>query len=99
MLKHVLNDTAIVKSVSSVDEYSEDTYTESRNVKCKIEFAKKVDISPISSRQVHPLRMFCYETVNLNDVISYKNNDYRAVQVNVYNDLDGYPMFYEVFLL
>lgn len=99
MLKHVLNDTAVVKAVSSTNEYNEDVFSTPKNIKCKIEFAKKLETSSVSSLQKHPLRMFCYETVNLNDVVSYQNNDYRVIQVNSYNDLDGCPMFYEVFLL
>ena len=99
MIKHILNDSAVVKSVSSVDEYNEYTFSEPKNIKCNIEFAQKVDVSPVLSEQTHPVRMFCHETVNLNDVVTYKNKDYKAVQVSEYKDPDGNPMFYEVFLL
>ena len=38
MIKHLLNDTAVVKSVSSVNEYDEYTFSEPKNIKCNIEF-------------------------------------------------------------
>ncbi len=98
MLKHILNDTAAVKSVVSSDEYNSDTYSEPKTIKCKIEFAAKTEELPLSEQQSHPLRMFCYEQVGLNDIVSYKSSEYKVVQVNSYDDLDGNPMFYEVFL-
>jgi len=99
MLKHVISDFAFLKSFTGSDEYNTDVFSEPVKIKCKVEFAKKVDVYPTSRQQTHPARMFCYEDVKLNDVVTYKNNDYKIIQVNPYNDLDGNPMFYEVFMI
>jgi len=99
MLKHVINDFAVLKPVIGSDEYNSDIFGNSKTIKCKIEFAKKPDTSQTFCRQSHPARMFCYEDVNLNDIVTYQNIDYKVIQVNSYKDLDGKPMFYEVFLI
>ena len=99
MLKHILNDSAVLKPVIGSDEYNSPMFGTSKTVKCKIESTQKIDETQISCRQSFPLRMFCYEKMNINDVITYQNNDYKIIQVNFYKDLDDKPMFYEVFMI
>lgn len=99
MLKHVINDFAVLKSVIGSDEYNADVFSDPVTIKCKVEFAKKIDTSKTSCQQTHPARMFCYEDVKLNDIVTYQDNDYKIIQVNSYKDLDGNPMFYEVFMI
>ena len=99
MLKHVFSDFAVLKPVIGSDEYNSEVFGTQKTVKCKIEFGKKIDTSPICSQQSHSVRMFCYEDVNLNDIVTYQNTDYKVIQVNLYKNLDGDPMFYEVFMI
>ena len=99
MLKHILNDSVTLKPVIGSDEYNLPLFGNSKTVKCKIESTLKIDSSPNSCKQSYPFRMFCYEKMNVNDVITYQNNDYKIIQVNFYKDLDDKPMFYEVFML
>ena len=99
MLKHILNDSAVLKPVIGSDEYNAPVFGTSKTVKCKIESTQKIDETQNSCRQSFPLRMFCYEKMNINDVITYQNNDYKIIQVNFYKDLDDKPMFYEVFMI
>ena len=99
MLKHILNDSAVLKPVIGSDEYNSPTFGTSKNIKCKIEFAQKIDSTQNSCRQSYPIRMYCYEKININDVITYQSNNYTVTQVNFYKDLDDKPMFYEVFLI
>ena len=53
MIKHLLNDTAVVKSVSSVNEYDEYTFSEPKNIKCNIEFK---------------VRIFCFNLLEIVDI-------------------------------
>ena len=99
MLKHVISDSALLKSLAGSDEYNTFVYSEPVKIKCKIEFAKKIHNSQKTCRQTHPARMFCYEDVKLNDIVIYHDNNYKIIQVNSYKDFDGNTMFYEVFMI
>ena len=99
MLKHIINDFAFLKAVTGSDEYNTGIYSEPVKIKCKVEFAQKVDPCPNACQQTHPARMFCYEDVKLNDIVTYQGIDYKIIQVNFYKDFDNNPMFYEVFMI
>lgn len=99
MLKHLLNDSAVLKSVSNVDEYDVPTVSDIRTINCKIEFAVSSESSSVSSSKIKPARMFCIDEVNIGDIISYNSVNYKIVQVNTYEDLDGQTMLREVYLI
>lgn len=99
MLKHLLNDTAVLKSVENVDEYDIPVITDIKTLKCRIEFAAKSEDLSISSKKTHPARMFCVDEVNMGDIISFNSVNYKVIQVNAYEDLDGQIMLREVYLL
>ncbi len=99
MLKHLLNDRAVLKSVQDVDEYDVPTISEIRSISCKFEFAVKNDLSSQSSQKTLPARMFCVDEVRVGDIISFDENNYKVIQVNNYNDFEGKLMLREVFLL
>lgn len=99
MLKHLLNETAVLKSVENVDEYDMPVISDIKTIKCKIEFAAKIENSSDSSKKTHPVRMFCIDEVNTGDIISYNSVNYKVIQVNTYEDLDGQIMLREVYLL
>lgn len=99
MLKHLLNDRAILKSVQDVDEYDVPTISDIRSISCKFEFAIKNDSNYLSSQKTLPARMFCVEDVQVGDIISFDENNYKVIQVNNYNDFEGKLMLREVFLL
>lgn len=99
MLKHLLNDTAVLKSVQDVDEYDVPTISEIRSINCKFEFAVKSDSYALSEQKTMPARMFCVDEVRIGDIISYEKNNFKVIQVNDYKDFDGKLMLREVFLL
>lgn len=99
MLKHLLNETAVLKSVESVDEYDIPIISDIKTLKCRIEFASKSDENSGSSKKTYPARMFCVDEVNTGDIISYNSVNYKVIQVNAYEDLDGQIMLREVYLL
>lgn len=99
MLKHLLNDRAVLKSVQDVDEYDVPTISEMRSISCKFEFAVKSDLNAQSSQKTLPARMFCVDEVRVGDIISFDENNYKVIQVNNYNDFEGKLMLREVFLL
>lgn len=99
MLKHLLNETAILKSVENVDEYDMPVISDIKNIKCKIEFAAKIENLSDSSKKTYPARMFCVDEVNTGDIISFNSVNYKVIQVNEYEDLDGQIMLREVYLL
>lgn len=99
MLKHLLNDTAVLKSVQDVNEYDVPTISEIKSINCKFEFAMKNDFNSYSSQKTMPARLFCLEEVRVGDIISYDENNFKVIQVNNYKDFDGKLMLREVFLL
>lgn len=99
MLKHLLNDTAILKSVQDVDEYDVPSISEIKFINCKFEFAVKNDLTALSSQKTYPARMFCVDEINVGDIISFNENNYKVIQVNNYEDFEGKLMLREVFLL
>ena len=99
MLKHLLNDTAVLKSVQDVDEYDVPTISEIKSINCKFEFAVKNDSTATSSQKTMPARLFCLDEVRVGDIISYDENNFKVIQVNNYKNFDGKLMLREVFLL
>lgn len=99
MLKHLMNDTAVLKSIQNADEYDITTITELKSIKCRFEFAVKSEQSSISVCRNKPARMYCYEEIKIGDIISYNSENYEVVQVNVYKDLDGNYPLREVYLI
>lgn len=99
MLKHLLNDTAVLKSVQDVDEYDVPTISEIKPINCKFEFAIKSDQNALSTQKTKPARMFCIDEVRVGDIISYDEDNFKVIQVNNYEDFDGKLMLREVFLL
>lgn len=99
MLKHLMNDVAVLKSVQNADEYDIPTITELKSIKCRIEFAVKSEQTSISINRNKPARMYCYDEVNVGDIISYNFENFEVIQVNVYKDLDGNNSLREVYLV
>ncbi|MGN0014237.1 MAG: hypothetical protein ACI37T_02325 [Candidatus Gastranaerophilaceae bacterium] len=99
MLKHLLNETAVLKAVENVDEYDIPVISDIKTLKCRIEFAVKSEENSGSSKKTYPARMFCVDEVNTGDIISYNSVNYKVIQVNAYEDLDGQIMLREVYLL
>lgn len=99
MLKHLMNDSAVLKSVQNVSEYDIPAITDIKNIKCRIEFAVKTDNDSFSVKKTKPARMFCYDPVNVGDIVSYNLENYNVIQVNTYEDLDGKTTLREVYLI
>lgn len=99
MLKHLLNDRAVLKSVQDVDEYDVPTISTIKSINCKFEFAVKSDSTALSSQKTKPARMFCIEEIKVGDIISYNENNFKVIQVNNYENFEGELMLREVFLL
>ncbi len=99
MLKHLLNDKAVLKTVQNVDEYDIPTISDVKTISCKIEFAMESENSSLSSVKTNPARMFCVDEVKLGDVVTHNGNNYKVIQVNTYEDLDGQTMLREVYLV
>jgi hypothetical protein len=99
MLKHLLNDTAVLKSVQDVDEYDVPSVLEIKTIKCKIEFAAQADLSSLSSQKSLPARMYCIDNVSVGDIVSFDEINYKVLQVNSYNGFDGEITLREVFLI
>ena len=98
MLKHLLNDSAVLKSVHNVDEYDIPVFSKIKNIPCKFEFAVDEQSSISDSQKRKPARMFCIDDISVGDIISFNSENYKVVQVNSYDDLDGKLMLREVFL-
>ena len=99
MFKHLMNDTVEWKSVQNSDEYDLPIFNQIRTIKCKFEFAQNSVQNDGSCTRLLPARMFCHEPdIAVGDIISRKNNNYKVIQVNNYNDFDGNFMLSEVFL-
>lgn len=99
MLKHLMNDVAVLKSIQNTDEYDIPTITEIKKIKCRIEFAVESEQKSISVNRNKPARMYCYEEVNVGDIISFNSENYEVIQVNTYKDLDGNNSLREVYLV
>lgn len=99
MLKHLLNENAVVKSVQNVDSYDVPTISDMKNIKCKFEYAVKSDFSAQNSLKNKPARMFCVEEIKIGDIVSFNSENYNVIQVNEYKDLDGKIVLREVFLV
>lgn len=98
MLKHLLNESAVLKSVETVDEYGSSVISDIKTVNCKIEFAYSQNDGTDSSLLEKPARMFCVEEVKIGDIVYYNQENYQVLQVNTYKDLDGKIMLREVYL-
>lgn len=95
-----MNDFVDWKSVQNSNEYDLPIFNQIRTIKCKFEFAQNSQDNTISSIKTKPARMYCHETgIAVGDLISYKSNNYKVIQVNVYKDFDGIENLCEVFLL
>lgn len=99
MLKHVLNDSAVWKKSVTSDDYNSDNLSDGITIKCKIEFAVQNQTDGAKSVKKHPARMYCNEDVELGDVILFKGNKFKIIQITVYEDFDSNPVLKEVFLL
>ena len=98
MFKHLLNESAVLKSVTGFDGYNSPVFAEPKTIKCKFEFVVKNDNSDVKTVAYKPARMFCIENISVGDVVVYNSKDYKVFQVNTYNGFDGYTSFNEVFL-
>ncbi len=94
-----MNDTVEWKSVQNSDEYDLPIFNNIKTVKCKFEFAQNSQETDNTALKLLPARMFCHETdIAAGDIISYKNHNYKVIQVNIYNDFDGSVILCEVYL-
>lgn len=99
MLKHLMNDTVEIKSVQSADFYDLPIFRQIKTVKCKFEFAASLNDDDFSSSVTKPARLFCAETdISVGDIVSYNSKNFKVIQVNKYDDLDGNDVLCEVFL-
>ena len=98
MLKHLLNDSAVLKTPANIDEYGNVTTFTETTINCKFEFAVLENFSSVSSAKSYSVKMFCLENVNVGDLIFYNSDNFQVIQVNVYDDFDGNSMFREVYL-
>lgn len=100
MLKYLMNDTVEIKSVQNVNEYDLPVFQQIKTIKCRFEFALNSENNSTSSHKTKPARMFCYEpNISVGDIVSYKSENYKVIQVSQYNDLDGNNTLCEVFLI
>ncbi|MBQ2643977.1 hypothetical protein IJG14_00210 [bacterium] len=100
MLKHLLNDYATLKSVSSYDEFNSPVFQEEKIFKCKFEFALNSNFNSQNTTKTKPARLFSYENdISVGDVILYNSVEYKVIQVNNYKDLDDNFVLNEVFLI
>lgn len=98
MLKHLLNESAILKTVEKVDEYGSAVISDVKNINCKFEFAILQNSTSDMDCKEKPARMFCFDEVNIGDIVFYNEQNYKVVQVNNYKDLDNEIMLREVYL-
>ena len=94
-----MKDIVEIKSVQSSDEYDMPIFNQIKTINCKFELAQNTDKDNSSFKKVNSARMFCYETdISVGDIVSYKSNNYKVIQVNTYNYPDGFTTVCEVFL-
>lgn len=99
MLKYVLNDTVVKKTVTGCDEYNNPVISEIKTIKCRLEFSDALELSSASSESCAPVKMFCTEKVSAGDLIVKNYRDYKVTQVDERKNLDGDVEFYEVYMI
>ena len=82
MLKHLLNESAFLKSVETVDEYGSSVISDIKTVNCKIEFAYSQNDGTESSLLEKPARMFCVEDVKIGDIVSYNQVNWKKASIS-----------------
>lgn len=100
MLKHLMNDSAEIKFVQNITEYDLPVFKQIKTIKCKFEFASVSSENENCNIKTKPARMFCSEQdISIGDIVSFNSENYKVIQVNKYNDLDGNSTLCEVFLI
>ncbi len=99
MLKHLLNDSAILKSVQGFDEYDQPSFSQIKTINCRMEFSLYLQNSTLSSSVASSAKMFCIDEIKTGDIVSYNSFDYKVSKVNIFADLDGQTVLKEVYLI
>ena len=94
MIDKYLNETATWRTVTSVNQYNEPTYTD-KSIKCRSEGTNRLVNNSLGQAVTVGTRVFTKEQIKVNDMI----DDRQVVTVEVKKWRDGSVSHYEVYLV
>lgn len=97
MITDYLNQTATWKTVSSVNEYNEPTFT-STTITCRMEYKRQMVRDAEGQEVVSEATLYTLSAVLPGDIITYSARDWSVITVADEAQLDGSVMFRAVYM-
>lgn len=95
MIEQYLNQTAIWKRVTGLNEYGE-PITISQVIKVRWEGKRRLVRDKQGQEVVSEARVFCLEAVQPGDILEYGGKEWSVIAVTEIPDLDGQVIYREV---
>lgn len=95
MIERYLNQTAIWKQTTGLNEYGE-PITTSRTIKVRWEGKRRLVRDKQGREVVSEARVFCLEPVQPGDILEYGGREWTVITVSEVPDLDGNVVYQEV---
>ncbi len=97
MITDYLNQTATWKTVTSVNEYNEPTFT-SATIACRMEYKRQMVRDSQGQEVVSEATLYTLSAVKPGDVITYDSRDWSVLTVASEAQLDGTVLFRAVYM-
>lgn len=98
MLGDYANQTVSHKAKASVNSYNEPTYSTAADIKCRLEFKRKLVRDKHGQEVISEATLYTETAITPDDVITHSSIDWTVIAVEAHADLGGTVQYYEVML-
>lgn len=86
---HLLNETAVLKTVNGYDCESRPNIIALDEIDCKIEFQNSATKNKLGEDVTSSGRLYTESTIKIDDIIEIKDKEFRVVSVKPYYPIDN----------